>query len=299
MEVKKSFYTVGHQPIAIARYEEVVCNLCGAAEYTALGRELEFEIRQCAACSLVYVNPQPTAEELPRFYEGMYADQPEGEGDHRSLGYIESHLRAIIRRRKPEGGRLFEVGCGYGRFLEAMRGPEWSLAGIEISAEALAHARRRAPDAQLAQSTFEDAPDPGELQDCVVLIAVLEHVKNPRATLERLATWLKPGGLLVLVVPYLTPFLKAKRFVPGLPIYLEAPRHLFDFSPKTLERYLRESGFEAVKPDIGRPYSSPSRSGELLTWSIKLPGIALHALSGGRYVYPFASSIVMTATRKP
>jgi len=297
MEVKKSFYTVGNQPITVGKFEDVLCNLCGGESYRLIGTEQGFEIRQCLACTLVYVNPQPVASELPKFYEGFYEDQPESEGDCRTLGYIERHLRRLILRRRPEGGRLLEVGCGYGRFLEAMDRPNWLLTGYELSETALAAARQRVPRAGLVRAALEDAPDPDEPQDGIALIAVLEHVKDPKAVLSRICGWLAPGGLVVIQVPYTTPYLKLKRWIPRLPVYLEAPRHLFDFSPWTLPRYLEESGFAAVEVDIGRPYSSRGWLGTGLIWAVKIPGLVLHALTGGRYVYPFAASIVVSAIR--
>ncbi len=57
-EVKKSFHTTVDHPFEINNTEEVDCNFCGGKEYTSIGTELDYGIRQCAKCKLVgYVLP--------------------------------------------------------------------------------------------------------------------------------------------------------------------------------------------------------------------------------------------------
>jgi SAM-dependent methyltransferase len=212
---------------------------------------------------------------------------------------VESHLRRLVRRRKPQGGSLLDVGCGYGGFLERMQDTGWRLAGLELNESAAAYAAQRVPAASLVRAPIEEAPIAPGSQDCVVASAVLEHVKDPRATLRRLSSWLAPGGLLVVLVPYVVPYLKLKRLMPFLPIHFEAPRHLFDFSPVTLTRYFEELGFRDIRRAIGRPYASPSLLVTTLIWAAKAPGLALHALTGGRYVYPFAGSLLVHGLAPP
>ncbi len=293
MEVKRSFYTTVNHPFEIDRVEEVACNLCERDRYRVTGIELDFEIRTCLNCGLVYVSPQPCADELPVFYAGMYADREVETVNARSLGHVERHLRSIVSRRRPEGGRLLDIGCGYGRFLGSLVDLPWSLTGTEISETAIAHVGETVPSATIHHGLIEDVEFEDGSFDAITLIAVLEHVKDPKATIARIAQWLAPGGLLLIQVPYIAPFIRVKRVLPFLPIHFEAPRHLYDFSPRTLPRYLKEAGFDDNRADIARPYSSVGPLGELLIWGVKAPGLALNALTGGRYIYPFASAIAV------
>jgi len=293
MEVKKSFFTTVNHPFEIGRVEDVVCNLCGGDRYSVIGTELDFEIRSCRDCGLVYVSPQPCADELPAFYAGMYADREAGTVSTRSLGHVERHLRSIVNCRCPEGGRLLDIGCGYGRFLASLDPSAWNLNGTEISETAIAHVNETVPAATIHRGLIDDVDFDDASFDAITLVAVLEHVKDPKAALARITRWLAPGGLLLVQVPYVAPFVRAKRFLPMLPIHFEAPRHLYDFSPRTLPRYFREAGISNTEIDIARPYSSVGPMGELMIWGVKAPGLLLHALTGGRYVYPFASAIVV------
>ncbi|MCP4638907.1 MAG: class I SAM-dependent methyltransferase [bacterium] len=297
MQVKRSFYTTMAHPFEIEHLEDVDCNLCGSDQFSVIGEELSFRIRQCSDCGLVYVNPQPAADELPKFYADMYPDDDEATVASRSLGAVEKHLSALVQRLRPTPCRLLEVGCGYGELLSRFKDTGWDLTGLEMSEIAADHAQRLLPEATILQQGIEDASFPAGSQDCLMAIAVLEHVKDPRAVLTRLTEWLAPDGTLVLQVPYVAAYIRLKRWISAIPIHFEAPRHLFDFSPTTLTRYLSELGYEDIRVDVARPYASPSHLGALLIWGVKLPGLLLHALTGGRYVYPYAGAFVIHATK--
>ncbi|HOE65475.1 MAG TPA: class I SAM-dependent methyltransferase [Candidatus Hydrogenedentes bacterium] len=296
--VKKSFYTTVDHDFEVEHVEEVACNLCDATAYDVLAQELGFDIRECSNCGLVYVSPQPAANEIKRFYEGMYTSQTAADAATRSIGAVERHLKRVVFARKPEGGRLLEIGCGYGNFLRQFVSPRWILTGVETATNALAHVRRTVPGVTLVEGTVEESDFPPASQDCIVMIAVLEHMKDPKGVLARVTRWLAPGGILLVQTPYIANFIRAKRWFPKLPIHFEAPRHLFDFSPSTLPRYFAEAGLRDIRTEIARPYSSAGPLGTLLIWGVKAPGLLLYALTGGRYVYPYSSAIVVHGVRE-
>jgi len=297
MEVEESFFTPYGHPFELTDAEPVDCNLCGGANYRPLGRELGFDIRECTDCGLVYVTPQPKREDLPTFYAGMYPEDTESEARSRTLGATERHLRRIVLHRKPNLRRLLEVGCGYGLFLEKMSDVGCELNAVEFSETAIQFVRRNVPAANVQQGDMEDAEFPPDSMDCIVLDAVFEHFKNPREALRRLTHWLAPGGLLVLQVPYMAPYMKVKRWLPWLPVTFAAPRHLFDFPPKVLRRYLAEFEYQDIQIEVARPYSSEGPLGAALIWGVKIPGLVLHWLTAGRYIYPFAAATVAHALK--
>ncbi len=289
MEVAKSFFTTFSQPLDIKEVEEVFCNYCGAGEFGLLCIESGFQIRECRRCGLVYVSPQPAAAELPAFYDGMYADTSDEAMAARSMGAMEGHLKRIIRKRMPNGGRFLEIGCGNGRLLKTISDLPIELTAIELSESAAAYARKAVPHATIIDASIDSAEFPPQSQDCIAIIAVLEHVKDPRASLTKLRDWLAPGGAIVIQVPYVQNFIRVKRWLPWLPIYFEAPRHLFDFSPRLLRRYLEELGFVDIRIEIARPYASNGPIGAALIWGVKGIGFAIYTLTGG-YIYPFAAA---------
>lgn len=291
--VKKSFYTTVDHPFDINNVEDVVCNFCGSDAYALVGTELDYQIRRCSNCKLVYINPQPTADEIPGFYDNMYLDDSPEEVAARGLGYTERQLRHIVRKRKPEGGKLLDIGCGFGAVLAEMaKFPEWELSGVEIGDNAIAYARDRVPSATIHEGTVDDVDFEEGSFDCIMMITVLEHVKDPAAVLERITKWLAPGGLLVIQTPHVEPFIRLQQHIKQVPIYFEAPRHLYDFSPATLAMYFNRSGCEDMKIDIAVPYACGSFASEAIIWAIKSVGYVLHWLTGGRYIFPFAGGLV-------
>jgi SAM-dependent methyltransferase len=296
LNIKRSFYTSFDHNVDVDRLEPVDCDFCGSSERSLILKESGFDIVTCRRCGLVYVTPQPSFEDLPRFYESMYAGQSADDESASSLGYVERHLARIIQRERPAGGDFLEVGCGYGKFLEQMASKTWRLTGLEMSETAIEKARQRVPSADIAHGDVYTAEFEPNSFDCIALIAVFEHLKKPAEALANVTKWLRPGGLLLIQVPYVAAYMRLKRWIPALPVYFEAPRHLFDFSPALLRKYFDRAGFENLCVEVARPYSSPTRIGEWMIWAVKIPGLVLHALSGGRYVYPFAGASVIYGT---
>jgi 2-polyprenyl-3-methyl-5-hydroxy-6-metoxy-1,4-benzoquinol methylase len=78
--------------------------------------------------------------------------------------------------------------------------------------------------------------------DVVTMWHVIEHVHDPKGTLAELHRIMKPGGLLVISTPNLWSW-DARGFGRYW-VGLDAPRHLYVFSPATLEHLLQQVGFQ-------------------------------------------------------
>lgn len=297
-DVKRSFFENVSQPLTVTRTENVTCNLCGSGDFTLLAEENGYAIRACAACGLVYVSPQPVAEELPAFYEGLHPAGDDGVIRPMSLGWVEKHICRLLRRWTTCEGRLLEVGCGGGWLLAGMAQLGFEVTGLELDQAAAQHARAQVPGADIRCISLEEAGFEEGSFHAIAAIAVLEHLKNPRQALRSARALLKPGGLLLIQVPYIQHFIRLKRWFPRLPIHFEAPRHLYDFSPATLGRMLTEEGFADLRYEVARPYMSQSAFQTAMIWAVKLPAIALHALSGRRWVYPYSAAFVAGAHRR-
>jgi SAM-dependent methyltransferase len=85
-----------------------------------------------------------------------------------------------------------------------------------------------------------DALAEEEEYDIVLLIHVLEHLRSPSETLDRIHGWLRPGGRLVIDVPNLaTPHASHPRLFHF--------SHIFNFTPVTLEGLARRCGFRLIQ----------------------------------------------------
>lgn len=111
---------------------------------------------------------------------------------------IERSTEALIRKYAPAGCRILDVGVGLGRLLA--RRPDLQRFGMDISMGYLQRARAEGIDVCL--SLIEDMPYRDGFFDVVVTTDVLEHVLDLNQAFDKILRVLKPGGILIVRVPY-------------------------------------------------------------------------------------------------
>ena len=132
------------------------------------------------------------------------------EGDAFAL----EELVPVARRFLPAGGRVLEVGCGYGRNLVALAElPASLVVGSDVALPELLRARterlaslppERRARSWLVQQDRSRLPFEDSCFDLVVLWQVLEHLfgEEPKQrTLEECVRVLRPGGHLLIETP--------------------------------------------------------------------------------------------------
>jgi 2-polyprenyl-3-methyl-5-hydroxy-6-metoxy-1,4-benzoquinol methylase len=195
-------------------------------------------IVKCRRCGLVYQNPIPSAGEIIDAYDGVvderYVEERSGriETFGRDLAAVERHER---------GGKLLDVGCHLGMFLEVARERGWDVTGVEPSAWSVEQARGAGLDVR--HGTLETVHFPDESFDVVTMWDVVEHLPDPAAELRRMHRVLRPDGLLALStmnVDALFPRLAGRRW----PWYMQM--HLVYFSRRTLHNMLTKAGYRVV-----------------------------------------------------
>jgi 2-polyprenyl-3-methyl-5-hydroxy-6-metoxy-1,4-benzoquinol methylase len=200
-------------------------------------------LRRCSACGTAVTDAPVPAQDLHE--EGAYRA-----GAPRLSRAAAPVLRAFDRRRlkllgavSPPPARLLDAGAGRGRFVAAARDAGYDATGIEPSARGVDGARETYGVA-LERAGIEDAAVGHASLDAVSLWHVLEHLDDPGAALDRVASWLRPGGTLLVGVPNLAS-LQAR--VGGARWYhLDLPRHRTHFTPAGLSALLEAHGFEVV-----------------------------------------------------
>jgi SAM-dependent methyltransferase len=141
-------------------------------------------------------------------------------------------------------GRLLDVGCGSGQFLDAMRRqPGWSVVGVDTSPTAVSTAREML-GLEVYLSDLNNAPLSPASFDVVTMWDVLEHLHDPVGALSKIKTLLKPDGVLLVRTPSLDSWDAALfgRCWAGL----DPPRHLVVFSRYTLYYTLQQGGFKVI-----------------------------------------------------
>jgi SAM-dependent methyltransferase len=106
----------------------------------------------------------------------------------------------------PAGATVLEAGCGVGAqtVTLARQSPDARFVSVDISAQSIDEARRKAEAARLTNVQFHQAdifalPFEGDSFDHVFVCFVLEHLAYPAEALERLKRLLKPGGTITVM----------------------------------------------------------------------------------------------------
>jgi SAM-dependent methyltransferase len=220
------------------------CIACGTAPVTDLTLRNGAPLLRCPDCGLGWW-PWPAFDPAD-FYDQSYFQSDEaakGYNDYRSLeAGVRRTARARLRRiarLAASPGRLFEIGCGTGVFLDEARAAGWQVAGIEVSAYAAAAARDRGLAVQ-AVGIEALAPPAASAYDCVVLWDVVEHLRDPAGALRAAVRLLKPGGVLALSTGDLGSWCAR---LSGVRWHLfNLPEHLYFFTRPALARLVDAAG---------------------------------------------------------
>jgi SAM-dependent methyltransferase len=217
------------------------CPLC---QSEALKRRWEvngYTIARCQGCSLVFVQNILSPEELAAHYAAC-SDPAYSDDNRECLDYYYHQLRKRIEARVPQRGKILDVGCSGGWFLEAMQG--WECHGCEISPVDAGIARRRFGD-RIFTGTLEDHPQADGYFDVIAMQDVFDHCREPLPVLAKCRRMLKEGGLLVIKVHNIS-CLYARIARAGFYAILP-PSHLFYYDRRTLALAAAKSGFEVVE----------------------------------------------------
>jgi len=223
---------------------------------------------RCRRCGLLYQNPRPTRNSITGLYPDDYLPFAGAIQDEPSIlrkwdrAYgLNKRCRAVVSHAKGRNpGKILDVGCATGVFLDGMRSQGWVTFGIEPSEGAANYARQRL-GLNVVTADWESATPPSSV-DVVTMWDVLEHMADPRGALAKAALALKPGGVLVLSLP--NPGTWELRFLGPYWIGWDLPRHMHLFTRGVLDRLLQESGFQLNEAiSLGGRY-------HVLVWSLDL-----------------------------
>jgi len=222
-------------PCPICNKEDIT-NLLHTKDY-ALSLE-DFQIIQCAHCTLEYTDPVPSKDTIAPYYNFpsyiSHTDTKEG-----FMNKIYHKVRNLTLTQKTNWvqslftghkGHLLEVGAGTGAFANSMTKKGWKVTALEPDASS----RKRA----LETYSIHLAPIENlfELEtasfEVITLWHVLEHVHDLNDYIKTFHRLLKPNGRLIIAVPNYTSYDAA--FYKKYWAAYDVPRHLYHFSPMSM-----------------------------------------------------------------
>lgn len=221
------------------------CILCGGMGHAVVSeRDRHGDplcTRICTGCGLIRNDPVPTPEELDAFYSSAYresykgASAPRARQVWRNFDRTKRHMLAFsdVYGR---GGRWLDLGSGSGEFLFLARATGAEAEGIEPHDGYSAYSRDTL-GLPVRQATLETAGYAAQTFDLIRLSHVLEHMRDPLATLCRLRDWLRPGGVLYVEVPDIAE--EARNRLRGRLFHYG---HINNFDPVTLRALAGKAG---------------------------------------------------------
>ena len=238
-----------------------VCNMCGSHtdNHRVLGRRLNTRqglrpqkkvaiattVLRCAQCGLIYAQPMP----VPMSVQQHYGTLPESYWNKRYFTLDANYLNGQLKQFESLYGRTIrganltalDVGAGIGKAMRALSSAGFDAYGVEPSEQFHKRAidKMEVSERRLKLTTIEEANFEEASFDFINMAAVVEHLYDPSAVIQKAVRWLRPGGLIHIEVPcsdYLMSTLARQFYRWTGSDYvtnicpMHAPYHLFEFT---------------------------------------------------------------------
>ncbi len=231
------------------------CPVCGSADiktilsakdYTVSSET--FAIAECNSCSLCFTQDVPDASSISPYYksENYISHTNTSKGLINRL-YQSVRKRTLKQKRKMierttgiATGSLLDLGSGTGAFANEMKQSGWQVTALEPDEDA------RKVGQDLYNIDLTDISQFYQLKessyDAITMWHVLEHVHDLQGYITKLKSLLKENGKLFIAVPNYTSK-DAAVYQEHWAAY-DVPRHLYHFSPKSMQVLMEKHGLK-------------------------------------------------------
>jgi 2-polyprenyl-3-methyl-5-hydroxy-6-metoxy-1,4-benzoquinol methylase len=224
------------------------CSICGSEKCYEKNGYLGYPLIHCNFCKSEFLKPQPTIDELNEIYSIDY---------YSSWGIMEHNLNETVAEIKKETGRrnlkrlapfktdgkLLDVGCALGYFLEVAKESGFDVYGVEISSFSSKIAQEKFGAAVVFNGILEQCPFQENEFDVITMFDLLEHTRNPLKVLKRAKSLLKNDGIISLTTPNASGLLK---FMFGKRWIHYKAEHLYYFSKDGISKLADEAGLKVL-----------------------------------------------------
>jgi len=215
--------------------------LVNVIEYIYKDGEVNSDFYRCPHCTFLFARPVFIPELDSRQMDGIVNAELFGSPLLKKI-YIQYFIRREIKTLRrvlgPGTVRMLDIGCGTGWTSRVYADQGFEVTGLEPSAARAAYARENY-GLDIVESYIENAAFEQPF-DLIVLRHIIEHFADPVAVLSQVRTFLKPEGIIFVVVPNidcLGRYLFETRWEWVL------PWHCNFFTPGSLRSMLTTNGF--------------------------------------------------------
>jgi len=213
----------------------VVCPSCGTTDrFFEIDKLSEYTVVQCTVCSLQFSRPMKSPGGT--WYDKAYVIRHSAI-DTRIREYYTWALRVL-----PKQGKLLDIGCGEGVFVDYARRNGLDAFGVDFSKEAVELGRKWYGLTTIFNSSLAELREVHHLVDfdIITMFEVIEHLENPAEFLHEIMTLLKPDGIIVVSVP------NEDRW-PYRDFGDFPPNHLTRWNERSLRTFFLNNGYENLQ----------------------------------------------------
>lgn len=212
------------------------CYYCEKEQYDVIGTKNGCTIVKCQSCGFYYMTPHPTEEQMKNVYD-LY------DGNERNLKNVSWKLKRFKRKlwflvKFMKGKDFLDIGCNIGFGAEAARSYGLNATGIDVSPDAIQHAKRLFPDNNYYNMTSTGLAEQGKKFDLILCCEVIEHLTDVHGFMKSIKKLLKKDGLLYLTTPDAGHFRVPKNFLAWKEV--QPPEHIGFFNKKLIKNLFDE-----------------------------------------------------------
>lgn len=166
----------------------------------------KLKIFACESCKVQFMDPQLSDVEITELYSEAYYKSWGVSGDSENESSKQMKIDtfklrlAQIQKLVPRG-KILDIGCATGFFLEAARDLGYEPFGIELSDYSSQLAKKKFGNESIFHGKLEDSPFQAKSFDVISMFDLIEHVRVPSQTLGIAASLLKNEGIIVITTP--------------------------------------------------------------------------------------------------
>jgi len=237
-----------------------VCGCCGSNHSTVKYTLEKWDFIQCKSCKLMVIDPMPSISDIKSVYDEHYFNNPKlickdvkgiygyndyaGERINKQYAFRKICQKIqLYSKEQLKPLRLLDFGCGLGYFLDSAYDFGYLVQGVEFNEYAINYIRNRYTYKIIS---YEDFLKTEEKFDVITLFDVIEHLRDPFETLNRIYNLINNDGLLIIST------MDSHSYVSGLlglrlEDFKRIREHIYFFSKKNLTDLLIKSGFEILE----------------------------------------------------
>jgi SAM-dependent methyltransferase len=244
------------KPIEVEKLPPRGCEVCGGNQTLLLfeqrfitmseGSLLSgYNIVACKQCGFAYADHLPDQGAFDQYYRDMSKyEQPSGTGKPSAFDVERFRVTVEkIRRFLPDvNARITEIGCATGLLLSQLKQSGYArVAGLDPS-PVCSRLARELYQVPVQCGALSDNLIPAGSVDLLVLIGVMEHIRDLHAALEKMVVMLAPAGRMFITVP------DASRYAAGddAPFQEFSLEHINFFGPVSLSNLMARYGFRCL-----------------------------------------------------